>query len=162
MALGTDSGDVLVIDIVTAEMKWKSSACLPGYDRNVLICNLQFGHVYENESVFIHELSYIWQLGGAVGYYMQSCLINTWRSPTFRSISCGFSKFRRLSVATIRTGLLNGQFCLIALLSIKLCIFLIMHIAWGLLKVDVYILYLFICTNANGHQLHRGATCLPT
>lgn len=30
VALGTDSGDVLVIDIVTAEMKWKSSACLPG------------------------------------------------------------------------------------------------------------------------------------
>ncbi|WOH09834.1 hypothetical protein DCAR_0729293 [Daucus carota subsp. sativus] len=30
VALGTDNGDVLVIDIVTAEMKWKSSACLPG------------------------------------------------------------------------------------------------------------------------------------
>ncbi|KAL8117321.1 hypothetical protein AgCh_015283 [Apium graveolens] len=30
VALGTDSGDVLVIDIVTAEMKWKSSARLPG------------------------------------------------------------------------------------------------------------------------------------
>lgn len=37
MALGTDSGDVLVIDIVTAEMKWKSSARLPGYDSNILI-----------------------------------------------------------------------------------------------------------------------------
>ncbi|KAK1364064.1 Utp12 domain-containing protein [Heracleum sosnowskyi] len=30
VALGTDGGDVLVIDVVTAEMKWKSSACLPG------------------------------------------------------------------------------------------------------------------------------------
>lgn len=42
MALGTDSGDVLVIDIVTAELKWKSSARLPGYDSNILIhmCSL--------------------------------------------------------------------------------------------------------------------------
>lgn len=30
VALGTDNGDVMVIDIVPAEMKWKSSACLPG------------------------------------------------------------------------------------------------------------------------------------